>query len=61
MKFFFSLLADLDALRALLPARTPDRWSRTNPNFKQTQSSNKPKVRTNPNFEQTEKSGLRGT
>ena len=50
-----------------------DRWSRTNPNFAQTQTSNKPKVRTNLNFEQTQTSnkskfrtnqkvsGLRGT
>ena len=28
-----------------------DRWSRTNPKFEQTQSSNKSKLRTNPNFE----------
>ena len=33
-----------------------DRWSRTNPNFAQTQISNKPKVRTNLNFEQTQTS-----
>ena len=33
-----------------------DRWSRTNPNFAQTQTSNKPKVRTNLNFEQTQTS-----
>ena len=32
-----------------------DRWSRTNPNFAQTQTSNKPKVRKNLNFEQTKK------
>ena len=50
-----------------------DRWSRTNPNCAQTQTSNKPKVRTNLNFEQTQTpnkskfqtnqkvSGLRGT
>ena len=44
-------LYDLGALRAPLPARAPDRWSRTNPNFAQTQSSNKSKLRTNPNFE----------
>ena len=39
-----------------LPARTPDRWSRINLNFAQTQTSNKPKVRTNLNFEQTQTS-----
>ena len=33
-----------------------DRWSRTNPNFAQTQTSNKPKLRTNLNFEQTQTS-----
>ena len=33
-----------------------DRWSRTNPNFAQTQTLNKPKVRTNLNFEQTQTS-----
>ena len=32
-----------------------DRWSRTNPNCAQTQTSNKPEFRTNPNFEQTKK------
>ena len=36
------MIADLGALRTPLPARTPDRWSRTNPNFAQTQTSNKP-------------------
>ena len=51
----FNRLADLGAPRAPLPARTPERWSRTNPNFAQTQTSNKPKLRTNPNFEQTKK------
>ena len=50
------ILADLGALRAPLPAATPDRWSRTNPNFAQTQTANKPKVRTNLNFEQTQTS-----
>ena len=50
------LLADLGALRAPLPVRTSDRWSRTNPNFAQTQTSDKPKVRTNLNFEQTQTS-----
>ena len=37
-------------------ARTPNRWNRTNPNFEQTQTLNKPKLRTNPNFEQTQTS-----
>ena len=54
--FLYYLLADFGALRAPLPARTPDRWSRTNPNFAQTQTSNKPKVWTNLNFEQTQTS-----
>ena len=48
---YIIILADLGALRAPLPAGTPDRWSRTNPNFEQTQSSNKSKLQTNPNFE----------
>ena len=29
------ILANLGALRAPLPGRTPDRWSRTNPKFEQ--------------------------
>ena len=33
-----------------------NRWSRTNPNFEQTQTSHKPKLRTNPNFEQAQTS-----
>ena len=53
---YIYILADLGALRAPLLARTPDRWSRTNPNFARTQTSNKPKVRTNLNFEQTQSS-----
>ena len=53
---YIIILADLGALRAPLPARTPDRWSRTNPKFAQTQTSNKPKVRRNLNFEQTQTS-----
>ena len=35
-------------------ARTPNRWSRINPNFEQTQNSNKPKLQTNPKFEQNQ-------
>ena len=49
-------LADLGALRASLPARTPDRWSRTNPTCAQTQTSNKSKFQTNQKV-----SGLRVT
>ena len=48
---YFNVLADLGALCAPLLAKTPDRWSRTNSNFEQTQSSNKSKLRTNPNFD----------
>ena len=55
-RYIVYILADLGALRAPLPARTPDRWSRTNPNFAQTQTSHKPKLRTNPNFAQTQTS-----
>ena len=51
-KYIYLQLANLGALRAPVSARTPNRWSRINPNFEQTQTSNKPKVRTNPNFEQ---------
>ena len=54
-KNYIKILADLGALRAPLPARTPDRWSRTNPNFEQTQSSNKSELRTDPNSEHTKK------
>ena len=39
-----------------LSAGTHSRWSRKNPNFAETQTSNKRKLQTNPNFEQTQTS-----
>ena len=50
------VLADTGARSAPRFARTPNWWSRINPNFEQTQTSNKPKLQTNPKFEQTQSS-----